>query len=223
MRHSPLQVAAKGKSFLLEAAQQQYFKEDPLLLPKEKWWPGPLVLYPRKYLLSPQNVNPDWRIRDDDDNFQSWWRSQNLPTIFFDGASKGNPCATGAGGVIYSPDGFSKDCFSWGLGQKSNNQAEILGLLKACLIARDKGVKDLQVFGDSEIIIKNLNLETLFSNASVNKILDRLKRVLLEFDTCKIYHILRKSNSDADQMANKRSTIMKGLLIVNNESFVQMP
>jgi hypothetical protein len=138
------------------------------------------VPYSRKYLLSPQTVNPDWRIRDDDDTFQSWWRSQNLTTILFDGASKGNPGVAVAGGVIYSPDGSSKDCFCWGLGQKSNNQADILGLLKACLIAREKGVKDLQVFGDSEIIIKKLNMEAQFSNASLNKTLVRLKRVLLD-------------------------------------------
>jgi hypothetical protein len=175
-----LQVVAKAKSFLLEAAKQQYFKEDPSLLPEEKRWLGPLVPYPRKYLLSPQTVNPDWCIRDDDDTFQSWWWSQNLTTIFFDGASKGNLGVAGAGGVIYSPDGSSKDCFYWGLGQKSNNQAKILGLLKACLIAREKGVKDLQVFGDSKIIIKKLNMEARFSNASLNKTLVRLKRVLLD-------------------------------------------
>ena len=99
----------------------------------------------------------------------------------------------------------------------------MLGLTKACLIAREKGVKDLQVFGDSEIIIKNLNTEARFSNGSLNKVLDRLKRVLLDFNSCKFYHILRKSNYEADQMANKGNTLMKGLLIVNNESFIQIP
>ena len=71
---------------------------------------------------------------------------------------KETPGVAGASGVIYSPDGPSRDCFYWGLGQKTNNQAEMLGLLKACLIARDKGVKDLQVFGDSEILIKKIKL-----------------------------------------------------------------
>jgi ribonuclease HI/exonuclease III len=223
MRHSPMQVAAKAKSFLLEAAQQQYFKEDTSLLPEERRWLGPLVPYQGKLPLSPQSATSDWRLRDDDDTFQSWWRSQNLSTIFFDGASKGNPGVAGAGGVIYSPKGFTKDCFCWGLGQKTNNQAEMLGLIKACHIAREKGIKDLQVFGDSEIIIKNLNKETRFSNASLNKILDRLKRVLQDFNSCKLYHILRTSNTEADQMANKGSILMKGLLIVNNERFAQTP
>ena len=43
--YTPLQVAAKAKSFLLEAAQYQYFKEDHLLLPEEKRWLGRLVTH----------------------------------------------------------------------------------------------------------------------------------------------------------------------------------
>ena len=98
----------------------------------------------------------------------------------------------------------------------------MLGLTKACLLAREKGVKYLQVFGDSEVIIKNLNMKTRFSNASLNIILERLKRVLLDFKSCKFYHILRKLNNEADMMANKGSSLVKGFLIVNNESFYQI-
>lgn len=155
-KHTPLQVAAKAKSFLLEAVQQQYVKEYTLLSPKEKRWIGMLEPRPHRQLLPPQKANQDWRIIEENDKFEQWWRSQKLTTIFFDGASKGNPSDVGAGRAIYSIDGIAKDCFSWGLGQKSNNQAEILGFLKACHIARDKGVKELQVFGDSELIIKSL-------------------------------------------------------------------
>lgn len=144
-----MKVAAKAKSFPLEAVQQQCFKEDPLLMPEEKRWLGTLEHHPHKQLFSPKKANQEWRIREEDEKFQLWWMTQNLTTIFFEGASKGNPGSAGAGGVIYSIDGIAKDCFSWGLGQKSNNQTEILGLLKACNIARDKGAKDIQVFGDS--------------------------------------------------------------------------
>eukprot|EP00253_Pinus_taeda_P008792 PITA_08792 len=221
--HTPLKVASKAKSFLLEAAQQQYFKEDYLLMPEEKQWLGMLEPQPHKQLSFPKKTNQEWRIREEDDKFQQWWRTQNLITVFFDGASKGNPGSAGAGGVIYFTDGITKDCFSWGLGQKSNNQAEIYGLLKACIIARDKGAKDIQVFGDSELIIKSMKMKNPFRNASLNKIQDRLQRVMLDFNTCKFYHILRKSNGEADQLANKGSSLAKGLLNVNNESKIHMP
>ena len=186
-------------------------------------WLGALVPYPSRNCPTLQRGNPDWCLRDNEDIFQSWWRSQNISSIFFDGASKGNLGAAGAGGVIYSKDGYSKYIFYWGLGQKSNNQAELLGTLKYCQIVRDKGVKNLQVFEDSELIIKSLNMGARFNNPSLNKALDRLKRVLQYFDSCKFYHILRNLNSEADQMANKGSVLMKGIIFVNNESYVQMP
>ena len=58
-------------------------------------------------------------------------------------ASKGNPGRAGADGVIYSVEGKRVDRFSWGLGHKTNNHVEILALLKACQIAREKGNKDI--------------------------------------------------------------------------------
>lgn len=222
-RHSPMKIAAKAKAFLMEVANQQYIKEDTTLLQEEKIWLGDIVPHPGRNPPIPQNGKPGWRLREEEEIFQSWWRSQNIHTIFFDGASKGNPGAAGAGGVLYTTDGLSKDFFFWGLGKKTNNQAELFGLLKACQIARGKGVQNLQVFGDSELIIKNLNKGARFNNPSLNNIADRLKRVLQEFDSCKFYHILRKLNSEADQMANKGSELMKGLIFVNNDSYIQMP
>lgn len=148
VQHSPSQVAAKAKALLLEAAQQQYFKEDFMLRPKEKRWLA-LEPHPRKYRISPLKASPNWRKRETDDIFQSWWRTQNLTTIFFDRESKGNPGAAGAGGIIYFTEGLSTISFAWCLGEKTNNQVEILGLLKACHISKEKRAKDIQVFGDS--------------------------------------------------------------------------
>lgn len=53
--------------------------------------------------------------------------------------------------------------------------------------------------------------------------MDKIKRVLLGFDSYKLYHILRNSNKEADQMVNIGCTPMKGILIVNGESFFQNP
>jgi len=51
-------------------AQQQYFKEDPLLRPEEKMWLA-LEPHPRKYLLTPLKANLGWRKREPHDIFQS--------------------------------------------------------------------------------------------------------------------------------------------------------
>ena len=82
---------------------------------------------------------------------QGWWRNQNQgkASIFFYCASKGNPGITRTGGVIYSPDEQRKDIFNWGLGKRTNNYVEIIGLLKSCQIALENGLKEIQVFVDS--------------------------------------------------------------------------
>eukprot|EP00253_Pinus_taeda_P015605 PITA_15605 len=215
---APFSTAVKAKSLLLEAAQQQYFSEDSLLLSEEERWLGPLSPHPRKQISAPHAVNPEWGKRDSKANIQEWWQKQKITTIFFDGASKGNPGTVGARGVIYAPDSSRRDSFRWGIKLKTNNQAEIQGLLKACQIARDRGDKEFQAFGESEILIKNLNTGKLFNNASLNKSLNRLKRVLLDFNSYKFLHILRSLNSEADLMANKGCTLGKGQLLINDES-----
>ena len=55
----------------------------------------------------------------------------------------------GAGGLIFYPGGRIEINFSWGLGQLTNNQAEIFSLPKACQLAKEAGHNNLQIFGDS--------------------------------------------------------------------------
>ena len=50
--------------------------------------------------------------------------------------------------MLYYPRGILETSFSWGLGQITNNQAEILPLLKTCQLAKEAGHKDLQIFAD---------------------------------------------------------------------------
>lgn len=223
LRLSPLQVAAKARALLIESVQHHYVKEDPFLQQVEKRWLGKFEPQPRNSLPSPTLEIPDWKLREADGLFQAWWRAQNRTSIFFDGASKGNPGPSGAGGIIFTPEGRSKVSFCWGLGVKTNNQAELLSLLKSCQIAREKGVKDIQIFGDSEILVKKLNYGELFRNADLNRNLERLKRVLTYFTTYKIYHILRTSNSEADSMANRGSVLDRGWLHINEVKIIEMP
>ena len=55
--------------------------------------------------------------------FTKWWQRQNKVSVFFDGASKGNPGIAEEGGMIYYPGEMLEAIFSWGLGQSTNNQA----------------------------------------------------------------------------------------------------
>ena len=88
--------------------------------------------------------------------FRNWWTKLDCHTLFFDGASKGNPGMTGVGGVIFDPGGNKKEDFAWGLGRSTNNHAEWLALLKGLEIALFLGTRDLVVFGDSLLVIREV-------------------------------------------------------------------
>ena len=119
--------------------------------------------------------------------------------------------------MIYSMDDKRVEIFNWGLGHKTNNHAEILGLLKACHIAWGKGIRAVQIFGDSEILIKILNSDALFNDMLLNKTLKRVRLVLHDFSPFILFHILSGSNKEADTKENSGCLLSQGILKVDEE------
>ena len=76
----------------------------------------------------------------------------------------------------------------------SNNQAEIYSLLFATQLAKEKGFKSVQFFCDSEILIKALNSTNSLNNSALNITLQRIRRILKDFDKSDSFHILRDLN-----------------------------
>jgi ribonuclease HI len=162
-------------------------------------------------------------LRDKYVVYQYGWRRQGIASIFFDGASKRNPGNAGVGGVIYSSDGNRKDNFSRGLGQRTNNQAEILWLLKACQIASENGIKEIQIFGDSKILIKILNANDQFNSLVINKALQRLCQVLQDFTFPCFFHILHGSNNEEYEKVNMGFLMPLRVLQKNDETPLWIP
>ena len=69
-----------------------------------------------------------WEIRLEEQEFIKWRSSLEKHVLHVDGASKGNPGYSGSGGVLLDSSGKTVLKFSWGLGQNTNNIAEILAL-----------------------------------------------------------------------------------------------
>lgn len=72
---------------------------------------------------------------------------------YFEGASHGDPRLCGAGGSLHLGDGLFLN-FQTGLGPGTNNLAELMALRMILLLAIEKGVNRLQVFGDSLLVMK---------------------------------------------------------------------
>ena len=159
-------VASKAKAYLMETVLN--FQIDEIKLEAKYKWLSSLKV--EKIQVGPRRpvIKPFWQIRTPKKEFTKWWQMKNKVSIFFDGALKGNQGKAGAGGLIFYPGGNLETSFKWGVGQTTNNQAELYALLKSCQLTKATGHGNIQIFGDSEIISKVLNFDSMFNKLSLN-------------------------------------------------------
>ncbi|XP_059066464.1 uncharacterized protein LOC131857764 [Cryptomeria japonica] len=109
----------------------------------------------------------------------------------FDGASQGNPGASGVGCIIHSSNGVIEAKQDKVLVEDTNNVAEIQAAIEGLAICRELGLKKVKIEGDSPIIINALRIGNT-PNWRLNSFL-RISIDLLEnFQAFTINHILEK-------------------------------
>jgi ribonuclease HI len=122
--------------------------------------------------------------------------------LYFDGCSKGNPGVAGAGFVIYKNqvEIYHESLF---VGEKeTNNVAEYSGLVAGLTAALTQNIKNLQVRGDSELIIKQMNDIYKVKSVNIIKLYQQAKAMEKMFTTITFKHVYRNDNKRADALAN---------------------
>eukprot|EP00918_Siedleckia_nematoides_P034132 GHVU01074249.1.p1 GENE.GHVU01074249.1~~GHVU01074249.1.p1 ORF type:complete len:146 (+),score=8.27 GHVU01074249.1:149-586(+) len=125
--------------------------------------------------------------------------------IHFDGASRGNPGEAGYGYYILDP-GRNQVLVSCGgyLGYNfTNNFAEYTGLIEALVHARRIHAQSVDIYGDSELVVKQINGEYRVSSRDLRPLYDEAMNMIRSFQYFTISHIRREQNTKADQLANK--------------------
>ena len=123
--------------------------------------------------------------------------------MFTDGASRGNPGEAGIGVVIKDEGGKVIKRLARYLGRATNNQAEYTALLDGLKAAKELGAEGLQVYADSELLVKQIKGEYRVKNPELQK-MNLLARSLIEkFPVFVITYIPREKNSLADSLANE--------------------
>ena len=123
-------------------------------------------------------------------------------SLYFDGASRKNPGPASFGGVIYNESGEEFDTYYKFIGTATNNVAEYCGLLAGLHRARDLNIKELKVFGDSNLIIQQVTGKWKVKNDNLRAIYNQIKQVDPFFTVISYQHVYRKDNKRADQLAN---------------------
>ena len=85
----PELVAIKDKALLLEVVGNTHL--DPNKFKVEHNWLGLLQVDKTQLGSRRPVINPFWQVRRSEKDFSDWWQNKNKVSIFFDGASKGNP------------------------------------------------------------------------------------------------------------------------------------
>lgn len=123
--------------------------------------------------------------------------------VYSDGAARGNPGLSGAGAVLVEPSGQVVDRLGKFLGVQTNNFAEYMGLLLGLRRAKQLGVREVEVYADSELMIRQLGGRYQVKSPSLRPLYEEALRLLNDFSRVKLVHVPREMNAAADEMSNR--------------------
>ncbi|MFZ1083296.1 MAG: ribonuclease HI family protein [Candidatus Kryptoniota bacterium] len=127
-----------------------------------------------------------------------------------DGASFGNPGASGLGVVIQDNQGKVLQEYSEHLGHGTNNRAEYLALLRSVELAEKLGADELEVKSDSQLVVSQMNglykIKHPDLKVLVKEIFEKIQSTKIKFS---IMHIPREFNKMADKLAKKGAEFVK--------------
>jgi len=120
-----------------------------------------------------------------------------------DGASRGNPGPAGAGAVLSNPLGEVAAQLARYLGETTNNVAEYQALILGLREAVRLGARKLQVFADSELLVRQLNGQYRVKAPHLLPLWRLAKNELQNFEAYTVSHVPRAENRLADELANQ--------------------
>jgi ribonuclease HI len=132
--------------------------------------------------------------------------SEGSYTVYFDGASRGNPGHAGVGAIAFDKDHTVIAVVSKYLGKATNNVAEYTSL-KEMLAKLEYYVKHkegaiLQLRCDSELVAKQLKGAYRLKHHALKRLYSTVKKMLDHYSSWEVEAIPREENGIADALAN---------------------
>ncbi len=123
--------------------------------------------------------------------------------LYTDGASRGNPGASGWGAALVAAHDHSVIAKASGaLPDTTNNVAEYTGALEGVRLALKHGVTDLEIRADSQLIIRQLTGEYRIKAPHLLPLAVEIRKLLAQFVSWRAVHIPREQNKLADRLSN---------------------
>lgn len=119
-----------------------------------------------------------------------------------DGGARGNPGPAAIAAVISTPEGQVIEERGERIGTATNNVAEYRALLLGLERARELGAREVELVGDSELVVRQVKGEYKVKHADLKPLRDRVADALEHFDDWSIRHVRREDNAAADELVN---------------------
>jgi ribonuclease HI len=119
-----------------------------------------------------------------------------------DGGARGNPGPAAIAAVVQGSDGEVLEERGERIGRATNNVAEYKALLLGIERAAALGAREVELVGDSELIVKQVKGEYKVKDATMRELHTQVKSALRDFDRWSIRHVRREHNAEADRLVN---------------------
>ena len=126
----------------------------------------------------------------------------DTPTMFIDGGARGNPGPAAYAVVIARPgEPVVEEADT--IGRASNNVAEYTALVRGLRLAAELGLTRLDVFSDSELLVKQMSGQYRVKHADLVPLHKEATRARGGFEAVTITHVRRERNARADALCNE--------------------
>ncbi len=131
--------------------------------------------------------------------------------LFVDGGARGNPGPAGIGVRLEDPDGEVIEEIADAIGTATNNQAEYQAMIAGLELALDRGIQEVTVLADSELVVRQLNGEYRVKDAKLKPLHAHALQLLHQVPDTQLRHIPREQNVEADRLVNQALDAARGL------------
>jgi len=122
--------------------------------------------------------------------------------LHIDGASRSNPGEAAFGVHVTTPEGAEVAQLYGYLGVASNNVAEYQALLHGLRYALERGARRVHVFSDSQLVVRQMSGAYRVKHPAMVPLHQAARDLARRFEECRLDHVRREQNRDADRLAN---------------------
>ncbi len=130
--------------------------------------------------------------------------SASAAIVYVDGASELENSNAGIGGIFFNSADSEKEIYSFSenIGAATNNEAEYRALLRALEIGQELNINKLDIRSDSELLVKQINLEYKVKNERLQELHAEARDRLAGIEWS-LSHVRREKNKKADILSKQ--------------------